>query len=429
MSLTKRTTLLNKQRFFRDLGYTPHPGQQEIHQSKASRRILSCGVRWGKSIAAAFEALAAAMESKTSSIGWICAPTYDLADKVFREIITIVAARLSHRIVALKENEKRIVLRNMSGGLSEVRAKSADNPTSLLGEGLSWIVVDEAARLKPSIWQSHLSQRLIDKKGWALLISTPRGKGWFYDLFRRGQGQDPDFESWNQPSWSNPHLDAKLIEQERGRLPERVFRQEFGGEFLEGAGAVFRNIRECATGSFSEPVQGERYYAGLDLAKIEDYTVLVIVDRECRVVFADRYHRIDWQQQVARIKAATDRYHRPSVLVDSTGAGEPVYEFLRRAGVRAQGYPFTQRSKAALVDNLAILFEEKRIVLPDYRVWPEAIDELEAFEYAITDAGNIKTGAPAGIHDDVVVAIGLATWPLRTRQQTLTIHNVSRWVR
>ncbi len=95
--------------------------------------------------------------------------------------------------------------------------------------------------------------------------------------------------------------------------------------------------------------------------------MLVIVNRKCEVVFADRFHRIDWEQQVARIKAATDRYHRPPVHVDSTGAGEPVYEFLLRAGVCARAYPFTQRSKAALVDSLAILFEKKRVVLPECR--------------------------------------------------------------
>ncbi len=36
----------------------------------------------------------------------------------------------------------------------------------------------------------------------------------------------------------------------------------------------------------------------------------------------------------------------------------------------------------------------KRIVLPEPRVWPEAIDELESFEYSISDAGNVKTSAP-----------------------------------
>ena len=87
-----------------------------------------------------------------------------------------------------------------------------------------------------------------------------------------------------------------------------------------------------------------------------------------------------------------------------------MYEFLLRAGVCARAYPFTQRSKAARIDSLAILFEKKRIVLPEPRVWPEAIDELESFEYSVSDAGNVKTSAPPGIHDDIVVALALATW-------------------
>jgi hypothetical protein len=401
----------NKRAFFADLGYTPHPGQLEIHTSRASRRVVACGVRWGKTRAAAMEGLAAAMEPKERSMGWVVAPTYDLADKVFRELVYIVAEHLRHRIVVMKENEKRLVLRNMAGGFSEIRGKSADNPVSLLGEGLDWVIIDEAARLKPSIWEGHLTQRLIDKKGWALLISTPRGKGYFYDLYRRGQnGNDPEYASWNYPSRTNPHLDDAVIEAERARVPERVFRQEFGAEFLEGAGQVFRNVRDCATGEFKEPVEGQRYYAGLDLAKVEDFTVLVIVNRNCEVVYVDRFHRLDWEIQVQRVKAATDRFYRPMMHIDSTGAGEPVFENLRRAGVSVTEYSFTQRSKAALIDNLGILFEKMKIVLPRVDLWPEGIDELEAFEYSVTESGTVKMGAPCGFHDDCVIGLALAVW-------------------
>jgi hypothetical protein len=349
----------SKSRFFEDLRYVPHPGH-----SLASRRIVASGVRWGKTRAAAMEGLAASMEPRERSFGWVVAPTYDLADKVFREIVYISGTHLKHRIMTLKDNEKRLVLRNMAGGISEIRGKSADNPVSLLGEGLDWVIVDEAARLKPSIWEGHLTQRLIDRKGWALLISTPKGKGYFYDLYRLGQGADPAFESWNYPSWTNPHLDAATIEAERSRLPERVFRQEFGAEFLEGAGQVFRNIRECATGEWQEPVPEARYYAGLDLAKIEDYSVLVVMNKAREVVFADRFHRLDWSLQIARIKAALARYNNAKVYVDTTGAGEPVFESLKKADIKAEAYPFTQKSKSALIDNLSLLLEERSIVLP-----------------------------------------------------------------
>src|SRR5260221_2113688 len=245
---TEQVRRLDKKALFEDLGYQPHEGQRAIHESQAQRRIVACGVRWGKSLCAAMEAIAAAMEPAERSIGWICAPTYDLSERIFNQVVVTVAGRLRHRLVNLREHERRLVVRNMGGGLSEIRGKSADNPISLLGEGLDWVIVDEASRLKPAIWESHLSQRLIDRHGWALLISTPKGKGYFFDLFKRGQGVDPDYASWNMPSWANPLLDRDVIEQERERLPERVFRQEFGAEFIEGSGSVFRNVRECATG-------------------------------------------------------------------------------------------------------------------------------------------------------------------------------------
>jgi hypothetical protein len=401
---------LDKDSFFRDVGYTPHAGQNEIHSSTAPRRIVACGVRWGKTRCAAMEGVSAAMEPRKTSIGWVVAATYDLANKVFREIIVICAEKLRHRIVTLKENDKILVLRNMSGGLSEIRAKSADNPISLLGEGLDWLIVDEASRLKPLIWQSHLSQRLIDKRGWALLISTPKGKGWFYGLFQRGRGRDPEYRSWNYPSWTNPILDATQIEKERDRLPERVFRQEYGAEFLEGSGQVFRNIRECATGDWQEPEKGQIYVGGLDLAKVADFTVLVIINRKSEVVFVDRFNRIDWTLQIERVKAATERFNRALTFVDSTGAGEPIHGSLVEAGVSARAYPFTAKSKADLINNLAMMLEKNVITLPRPDLWPEGIDELESFEYSVSDEGNVKTGAPSGLHDDCVIGLALAAW-------------------
>jgi hypothetical protein len=420
---------LNKDALFKDLGYDPHPGQREIHRSTAPRRLASCGARWGKSLAASMEALAAALLPAERSVGWICAPTYDLCDRIFNQIVTVVASHLRHHIVTLKEHDRRLVLRNLGGGLSEIRGKSADNPVSLLGEGLDFVVVDEAARMKPIIWQNHLSQRLIDKAGWALLISTPRGKGWFYDLFRRGQGMDPDYESWNMPSWTNPLLDAEAIEEERSRLPERVFRQEFGGEFLEGSGSVFRNVRDCATGEWQEPVPDENYVAGLDLAKVEDFSVLVIMTRRREVVFVDRFHRLDWSLQINRIKAAAERYNRCRILVDSTGAGEPIYESMRAAGCYVDGYPFTQKSKNDLINNLSLQFEQKRLALPRPELWPEGIDELEAFEYSVTEAGSVKTGAPSGVHDDCVMALALAAWEARHDPVEPRIYSFKSWVR
>ena len=73
------------------------------------------------------------------------------------------------------------------------------------------------------------------------------------------------------------------------------------------------------------------------------------------------------------------------------------------------------RSKAALIDNLSMMLEQEKIVLPRPEVWPEGIDELESFQFSISDAGNVKSGAPSGYHDDCCMALALAAWEVRPR--------------
>jgi len=224
---------LSKPALFRKLGYEPHAGQKLVHESTAPRRVLACGSRWGKTTAGAYEAIAAALQPGEQTLGWICAPTYDLADRIYRLVVATVRERLPHRVVEINEREKCFKIANLGGGLSEVRCKSADNPVSLLGEALDWLIVDEATKMPSNVWERNLSQRLVDRNGWALLLSTPRGLNWFYRLYKLGQkNRDPDVASWRSPTWDNPHIPAKSVEDERRRLTEDAFDEMFGAMFL-----------------------------------------------------------------------------------------------------------------------------------------------------------------------------------------------------
>jgi len=52
---------------------------------------------------------------------------------------------------------------------------SADRPDGLLGEAIHFLIVDEAAAVRDNVWDEYLAPRLIDRDGWALLVSTPHG--------------------------------------------------------------------------------------------------------------------------------------------------------------------------------------------------------------------------------------------------------------
>jgi hypothetical protein len=52
---------LSKRALFGDIGYEPHAGQIAVHRSRALRRVLACGVRWGKTKCATMEVVAAGL--------------------------------------------------------------------------------------------------------------------------------------------------------------------------------------------------------------------------------------------------------------------------------------------------------------------------------------------------------------------------------
>lgn len=249
--MTGRRLRIRKRALFQQMGYEPHPGQVLVHRSKAKRRVLACGTRWGKSVCASMEGVAALLQPNERSRGWIVAPTYDLCGRTFLLVESAIREHWPHRLVLSNMRERRVVVRNLSGGLSELACKSADRPVGLLGAALDWMIVDEAARLRDDVWQRFLSPRLIDRDGWALLVSTPVGTNWFYREFRRGLRRESGFESWCSPSSDNPHLPAGIVEEERGRMASDVFEQEYLAQF---AGAETEPCLVCGGPSPDVPL-------------------------------------------------------------------------------------------------------------------------------------------------------------------------------
>ena len=107
---------LDKRALFEHIGYQPHAGQVAVHRSKAKFRVLACGVRWGKSTAASMEALAAMMEPRDDSIGWIVGGTYDISKRVFQRVVDTMHRCFEHHIESFDARHHRLVVRKFAGG-------------------------------------------------------------------------------------------------------------------------------------------------------------------------------------------------------------------------------------------------------------------------------------------------------------------------
>ncbi len=296
--------------------------------------------------------------------------------------------------------------------------KSADNPDSLVGEGVHLAIMDEAARMSFEAFQ-NIRTTLTATRGNMYVISTPRGRNWFYDLWLKGKKEhstyDPDYRSWNLPTSDNPYISPDAIEQARRLLPEDVFREFYLAEFLEEGSVVFRNYRNCIAdtlGPYNRDAPG-LFVAGIDLAKENDFSVIMIIEASTsEIVFVDRFRRLSWPLQVERITKILTEYRVRETVIDATGVGDAVNDFLTEQ-YKGIVHPYKIsgiEAKKQIIQNLQVLFERGQIKIPKLE-W--LIKELEHYEYQVTKTGKYTYNAPEGQHDDGVIALALAAWGAR----------------
>lgn len=376
----------------------PHHGQYHILTQATRFTVVSCGRRFGKTALAKIIITEMAWRGKQT---WWLAPTYQTAAQVWRDLKTTLSNATG---IQISETHKRIIL--PSGGSIEIHSTHyADN---LRGAGLDYAVLDEAAYMHPDVWSEVVRPMLLEKRGGALFLSTPHGRNWFWQLYQRGQDPaEPDWQSFRFPSWTNPQVARAEMEDVRRTTTERTFREEYMAEFLDDSGAVFRGIHDAAIAPANPTYQrGNRYIMGVDWGKDHDYTALVVIDSDTRQMVAiDRFNKIDYHLQRQRLSILAQKWHPAVIWAEANSIGAPIIEQLQRDGLPVRPFMTTSRSKAPLIEGLALAIEQGQLaLLPDETL----LAELAAYQLERLPAGSYRYSAPAGMHDDTVIATALA---------------------
>jgi predicted phage terminase large subunit-like protein len=119
--------------------------------------------------------------------------------------------------------------------------RTAEEPDALRGEGIDFVIIDEAAHIPQleEMWEQSVRPSLMDRRGEAWFISTPFGFNYFNTLFLKSR-IDPAWTSFQFPTSANPFIATEEIETLRQTLPALVARQEIDAEFVQLAGALFQ---------------------------------------------------------------------------------------------------------------------------------------------------------------------------------------------
>lgn len=378
--------------------------QQEVFKDPHRFKVVAAGRRCGKSRLSAVTLLIEALNCPEGSSVMYVAPTLGQA----RSIIWDLLHDLGRPVIKSSHvNNLEITLINGR----KILVRGADNPDSLRGVSLVYLVMDEVAFIKDEVWQKILRASLSDKKGRALFISTPSGRNWFYDIFKLGQEDtDEEWKSWHFTTADNETIDPKEIEAAKRSLSSFAFKQEYLSSFDTAGADMFKQewVKKGA-----EPNNGS-YVIAIDLAGFEDIAagsqnkkrldetaiaIVKVADNGDWFVKEIQHGRWDIKDTCFRILKVIKEYEPIQIGIERGTAKNAVMtvlqDMMRQYNTFAHIQTLTHGNKKKtdrVIWALQGRFEHGKVILNEDEDWAEFEDQLIMFP-------------TKGVHDDLVDAL------------------------
>ncbi len=389
-----------------------YPKQEQAFFCPERYSLVEASTKAGKTVACMCWLFEQAYLGDTGRNYWWVAPIYPQAKIAYRRV------KRGLTVNFCSANETELTLTLLNGTV--LWFKGADKPDSLFGEDVYAAVIDEATRCKEEAWHAVRST-LTATRGPIRIIGNVKGRrNWAYQLARKAEAGEPDMRYSKITALDAVEagvLDVQEIEDAKRQLPEAVFRELYLAEPSDDGGNPFglSSIAACVS-----PVLSVLAPAcwGVDLAKSTDWTVAIGLDADGHTCRFDRWQG-PWETTLERLVALIGS---TPALVDSTGVGDPIVEGLQKRLLfgNVEGFKFTQPSKQQLMEGLAVAIQHGHVSYPDGPIRAE----LDQFEYEYTRTG-VKYTAPEGLHDDCVMALGLA---VRMRTQLARFSLPFGWI-
>lgn len=256
--------------------------QRRIFSDPHRFRIVVAGRRFGKTFLSKYELLSAAL-AKPHSVVWYVAPTYRQAKELmWRPMKEYLPAPYIR-----KKNETEMSMILVNG--SEIKLKGADNPDSLRGSGIDFVVFDEARDQQAYVWDV-VRPALADKEGRALWITTPKGLDWVYDLIVKHKG-DAAWSYQHYTTEEGGNVSKAELESAKLDMDPRMYKQEFEASFESLSGLVYyafdleKNVADLPEAVILANKFSTQLHVGMDFNVAQMYsTVAVLVKQQLQVV-------------------------------------------------------------------------------------------------------------------------------------------------
>lgn len=225
-----------------EIDYTPRLQARDFHNRSERFAVLVAHRRFGKTVAAVNDLIRDALTIDLPNVRVAYIAPYLSQSKA---VAWDYALEYTRDIPQIKVNHSELRIDFPNG--ARFRLFGADNYNAMRGLYFDAVVLDEMADFPASAWPTVIRPAIVDRKGRATIIGTPKGKNEFWEMY--------DYAK-NHPEWwcrmfkasETDILDADELEEAKRTMGEDRYEQEFECSFEAAIqGAYYAQEMKTAT--------------------------------------------------------------------------------------------------------------------------------------------------------------------------------------
>ncbi|MCJ7559328.1 hypothetical protein MUO79_01755 [Candidatus Bathyarchaeota archaeon] len=319
------------------------------------------------------------------------------------------------------------------------------SPDKLRGFHPDWVFCDEASIVPSEMITSEIMLMLTKPNCHFAMSGTPKG---FDHVLRRTFLDRNRYSVHHYPSYTSPLVSKERLDEWKLDMTQDEWTREVEAQWTELTNVFFPMdlIIGCVDPELGDHDSPNRYfdelegirrgdlhgsfYAGLDVGKQMDHSVLAVVQKingKRRLAYKHQFPLgTPYPDVIGHVARADQIFGFVSIWVDKTGVGDVIVDEMEEVGLsNVNGLVFTDRWKEEILTYVKLLMEQKKLgILSDDAELMAQINEQQ-YEYLQPKTArehiHLKFWHPPRRHDDQLFALALACYASREEEPFLII--------
>ncbi len=414
------------------------PNHQKLLRDQSPRQVAVCGRGWGKSLVFSRKNLWL-LYTKPNIESLIISSTQRQSMIMFDYCYSTITANPLLREMLQRPGSTRTVIK-LKPSLDSKLIALPCSPNKLRGYHPDWIFLDEASIVPSEMITSEIMMMLTKPNASLVMSGTPMA---FEHVFRKAFLDTERYSIHHYSSESSPLVSKTQLGEWREMMTKEEWEREVQALWVQTAQTFFPMdlIATCIDPELDNPTSNNRYiddlehtdikqhrhkyFAGLDLGKQVDHSVLAIVELTDKDVVRLVHKRefplgTPYPDVIAYTAKAHQTFDFEGIYVDKTGIGDAVVDELENIELEnidspdVTGVFFTDAEKENMLNYLKLLMEKGQLKIRGEDKQLIAQINEQQYEYLKPNTAqeriHIKFYHPRGRHDDQLYALALACY-------------------